>query len=296
MIKINLVTLGFLIMLSGLLVSCQKEISHEISTNPTGGGTGGGGTGGGGTGTSTLLSKIVTKDITDSIIENFTYNSQNKLIAYSVKGETVADERDERYTFERDTQGRIIKRTELSTEDAGVTYDTIVTNVYYTATTGATIAYTISTSNSTDIDSAAFVYTGNKISKITSYEKGTSTYSVSDEAVYTFDANGNVTNVKYYDLSAGAPQLVHERKYTYDTKVSPLQLGSDEGILAIEYFAGPNNLTKFEVVDSMLGGLGNIILTSTFTYGTNNKPTKSNVSATLMGIPLPIGITSTYYY
>ena len=289
-------SLLILSIVSVAFIGCQKEISLETGTITTGGGTGGGGTGGGGTGTSALLSKIVTKDMTDSIVETFTYNSQNKLIAYSVKGETVAEERDERYAFERDSQGRIIKTTELSTEDAGVTYDTIVTNVFYTATTGTTISHTISVMNSTDVDSTKFTYTGGKISKITSYTLGTSGYEVSDESVYTFDASANVTNVKFYDLSGGTPQLIHERKYSYDSKVSPLQLGADEGILAIEYFSGANNLTRFEVVDNALGGLGNIILASTFTYGTNNKPNQSAISATVMGVPVPIGITSTYYY
>ena len=290
-------SLGFFAIISLAFIGCQKEVSVETGTITTGGGgTGGGGTGGGGTGTSALLSKIVTKDMTDSIVENFTYNSQNKLIAYSVKGETVAEERDERYAFERDSQGRIIKTTELSTEDGGLTYDTTVTNVYYTGTSGTTISHTISVTNSTDIDSTAFVYTGGKISKITSYILGLSGYDASDESVYTFDANSNVTNVKFYDVSGGTPQLIHERKYTYDAKVSPLQLGADEGILAIEYFSGSNNLTRFEVVDNALGGLGNIVLASTMTYGTNNKPAQSTISATIMGTPVPIGITSTYYY
>ena len=287
----------FFTVVSLAFIGCQKEISLETGTTNTGGpGGGSGGTGGGGTGTSALLSKIVTKDLTDSIVEKFTYNSQNKLIAYSVKGSTVAEERDERYTYERDSQGRIIKRTELSTEDAGVTYDTTVTIIYYTASSGTTISHTISVMNSTDVDSSKFTYTGGKISKITSYTLGMSGYDVSDESVYTFDANANVTNVKFYDLSGGPAQLIHERKYSYDAKVSPLQLGADEGILAIEYFSGANNLTRLEIVDNALGGLGDIVLASTFTYGTNNKPTKSTVSATLMGLPLPIGITSTYYY
>ncbi len=293
---INKIPLILFALITFSFIGCQKEISHETGTPTTGGGTGGGGTGGGGTGTSALLSKIVTKDMTDSIVENFTYNSQNKLIAYSVIGVTLAEERDERYTFERDSQGRIIKTTELSTEDAGVTYDTTVTTIFYTATTGTTISHTIAVINSTDLDSTKFTYTAGKISKITSYTMGASGYEVSDESVYTFDASANVTNVKYYDLSAGPAQLIHERKYTYDAKVSPLQLGADEGILTIEYFSGSNNLTRFEVVDNALGGLGNIILSSTFTYGTNNKPTKSTVNATIMGVPLPIGISSTYYY
>jgi hypothetical protein len=278
------------------LVSCQKEISLDLGTTNPGGGGGGTGGGGGGTGsTGTLLKKIVTKDITDSLVENFGYDSQKKLIAYSVKGANVATgDRDERYTITRDAQARISQVKEISSEDGGITYDTITSNVFYTSGTAKTIAYYITVTNSTDRDSSVVTYTSGKISKVKTYQYNGTTYDVSDESVYTYSAGGNLTSVKSYDLSTGST-LILERNYTYDTKTTALNLGMEDGILVLEYYSGPNNFTKMDIIDHGLG-LGNITLTYTLSYNSNNMPVTGALSATVMGVNLPIGITSTHQY
>jgi hypothetical protein len=271
------------------LTSCQKEISLDAGTTNGGGGTGGGGTGG------ALLKKIVTKDITDSLVENFTYDANKRVIAYSVFGATAATtERDERYTITRDAQGRITQVKEISSEDGGVTYDTIIQNVFYTAATGTTIRNTIAITNSTDIDSSVVTYAGGKISKITIYSYNGSSYDPSEESVYTYDANINLTSVKTYDISTGST-LVFERKYTYDAKTAALKVGMDEGALLLEYYSGSNNFTKLEIVDHALGLL-NMTLTYSLSYNSSNMPTTGSVSATVLGMPLPLSITTTHYY
>jgi hypothetical protein len=272
------------------LVSCQKELSLDLGTTPgSGGGTGGGGA------TGTLLKKIVTKDITDSLVENFTYDAQKRLVAYTVKGANAAtSDRDENYTITRDAQGRITQVKEISSEDGGITYDTVVNNVFYTSGSAATIAYTIAITNTTDRDSSVVTYTSGKISKVKAYQYNGTSYDVSDESVYTYDASGNLTNVKSYDLSTGST-LILERKYTYDSKTAALNLGMEAGILILEYYSGPNNFTKMDIVDYALG-LGNMTFTYTLSYNSNNMPATAAMNAVVMGVNIPLAITSTHQY
>jgi hypothetical protein len=277
-------------------ISCQKELSVETNGNPITGGGSGGGTGGG-SASGTLLSKIVTKDLLDSLVETFGYNANKKLTSYSIIGASIGGgDRDERYTFTRDASDRITQAKEIEAQSGGSGYDTTITTVYYTNATATTIAYTIAVTNSTDIDSVAYTYTSGKISKTTTYAFGGSAYSVSDESVYTYDVNGNLTNVKTYDVSTTPSTQIFERTYTYDAKITSLKIGTDEAVLTtFEWYGGNNNITKIDIND-MAFGLGDITINSTYTYRSDSRPDKATLSVVLMGTPIPLPSTSTYYY
>lgn len=267
------------------LVSCQKEISLETGTTNTGGtgGTGGGGTGGT---SGTLLVKVVAKQLGDSIVETYSYNSANKLITNDIKGKATGIEMDQKNTYTRDAQNRITRIREIQVIPTipgfplGGTIDTTYTDYYYSGT-DTKVLYSKRISQQMGItyqDSTVFTYTGNNVTKTKNYILLTGMgYGEVQETVYTYDANNNITNVKVYDLSGGTPDLMTERKYIYDSKLSPLILGHESVITFMEEMSGSNNATSIQIID-YVSGSGNMTTTSTFTYRSNNTPASANVS------------------
>lgn len=281
------------------LVSCQKEISLETGTTNTGGT---GGTGGGGSGSGTLLFKIVSKQLGDSIVETYSYNSANKLITNDIKGKAGGIEMDQKNTYTRDAQNRITRIREIQVIPTipgfpmGGTIDTTYTDYYYSGT-DTKVSYSKRLSQQMGItyqDSTVFTYTGNNVTKTKNYilVPGTG-YDEVEETVYTYDANNNITNVKVYDLSSGTPDLMTERKYIYDSKVSPLILGHESVITFMEELSGSNNATSIQIID-YVSGSGNTTTTTTFTYRSNNTPASANVSVAQAGGSF--AGTAAYYY
>jgi hypothetical protein len=282
-----------------MIVSCQKEISWEVGNNT--GGTGGGTGGGGGTGSgSGLLVKMVVNSLIDTTTFNYSYDNANRLITHTVKVTGILTNGDFRKHLVRDAQGRIAVMIDSSAAFSGG-WDTTRTSVFYSGTT-STILYALAVTSSTDKDSIAFTYTGNNITKITHYDYSGGTYTAASENVYTYDAAGNIATIKHYNLSSGTPVLEIESTSMYDTKVSPWNYGA-EGLLIYavgsiedgEETAGPNNVLTMNEIDHTAGS-GTDVTTTSYTYFSNNKPSKGTSSYKPSGSPIGIPGSVLFYY
>lgn len=288
------------------IVSCQKEIdwgttpSTGTGSGGSGGGSGSGGSGGSGGGTGNLLVKVVAKQGADSTVETFGYNSANKLISHNNIGKSGGVSTDQKETFTRDAQNRIVQIRNITVVPTlpgfplGGTIDTTYTNVFYNGT-DTKILCTKTTSKQFGIvyeDSVAYVYSGSNVVRTKLFIKVPFIgYAPNGETAYTYDSNGNLTNVKEYGVGVTTVDL--ERKYTYDTKVSPIVLGPDAVLISQEGLSGSNNAISSQMID-YVSGAGNLTSTTVITYRTNNTPA-SATGTVLQGGVSTTG-TATYYY
>ena len=273
-------------------VACQKELSIETGGTPGGGGTGGG-TGGGNSSGATLVKRVNQLGSTDSVVENFTYDSNKKLVKYTLAGSLLTLDEDKRGHYIRNSQGKITRIVDSAYDFLLSRWDSTITDVFYN---GSSISHLIRLTNNTDKDSVAITYTNGKITSAKFFQFSGGSYSPDIENTYAYDGNGNITNVKYYDISGTTPVLENETKYSYDNKTSPLQLGEEAVITGLDMQAGPNNFNKVEDIDMSTSTPTSSTSTFTITYRTDNTPASATIVIQLSLSPVPLNATSTYYY
>lgn len=270
--------LSFAIALLFFISSCQKEKSFDTS-----GGAGGGGTNSGGTGTGDLLVRVDNKVGSETNYTLFEYDANKRLIHQKNVGKSQGIDISDELIIYRNADGIITSTVQKNPSLAQQGIDSSVTKVYYdnVAKKYTAKVFTLELAGLAVTDSTVLFYDNNgKVIKEELYMGmpgfgGSLDLSLVTE--YTLTADGSIASMKQYDYSSGAADLVSEINYTYDDKVSPLILPSGEAaaITRIDYCAN-HNATKVDIIDHATGtGAGNLLLQTTYTYSTKNKPATS---------------------
>lgn len=256
-----------------LLASCGKESSREQEEPPVEDTTG-----------TKLLTRIVEyeKDHPgDSIITDFYYNANNKLIrtkehTVAASGSDLGDEDDE-YLIYRDAND-IVKRVAIMTshyEDGIFTHkDSTVYDVVYD-TGSKHYKYSINTNNFEDIGTPYFirdslVYTYNSKDQITVlqiFRKDTATgiYFEAERREHDFDAKGNMVRIRTNENYDNQGDPLIEVVITYDDKINPRNFGMEGFILGMYSFSWPTP-------DNPVKLSGNEPAAYSYTYDADNYP------------------------
>jgi YD repeat-containing protein len=143
-------------------------------------------------------------------------------------------------------------------------------------------------------DSTAYEYSGTQVTRTNHYwSTATVAYTLIEYYVYTYDARGNLTSVKYYEVEApGSPnfRLLKTYTYVYDDKVNPIY-SKDDALIEFNgsQYISPNNVVSGSYT-SVSTPADNYTFTTTYEYRSDGRPTKS--TTTDGGVTL----VSTYTY
>ena len=272
--------------------SCQKSIEWNdlvltptTPTTPT--------TPGGGTTTGSLLVKAVSLSLTDTLTEMYSYDASNKIIKTQTVGTSSGSKVDMSNIYTRNSSGNITKYVQINYSASSFNasgYDTTVTVIHY-PTGSSNFDYVLTQQEFLGFvfsDSTVFTYTAGKITRQTSYMTDllTGGYIINQYLDYTYDANGNVTSAKTYSYTTGTTaDLVATYTFAYDTKKSPLVMGNEAFIISSPPSYGPNNFTKYDVVD-VTTPLNSLYISSKYNYNANSYPSDATITATRAGISL----------
>jgi hypothetical protein len=290
--------LTVLLMLSGILVSCQKEILDTDSGTPDP-------PGGGGSTTGLLVKSVGVTDNTDTLTTLYGYDNQKRLETETMDGTSGGMVTHSYRKFERDATGRISRILQHSVTD-GVATDTSVNQVHYPNASGFDYNYTltnISWSGFSVIDSSTYSYSGGKMMNVTEYLSSsllgpvglqTSTFD------FTYDGAGRVASIKISSTGSvpgGTMQPYMTESYSYGSTIDGVY-STNNG--AQNYLLGglPNAIndvvSKIQVQDLTGTSPGvNATVTMSYVIGAGNKPT--SVVATTAGAQPSVSKT-TYYY
>jgi hypothetical protein len=227
-----------------------------------------------------LLDKVVTKEGTDSIVTTYTYDAQNRFVNESandpINNETFT------MALTRDNNGRVTKITET---EASSTPGSSATDFVYLGATESKLknGKTFFVQSGVTInDSSAYEYNGSQVSRTNHYWSTTVVpYTLIEYYVYTYDARGNITSVKFYQTDTPGStnfQLLYTVTYTYDDKINPINSKDDA---LIEYignqYVSPNNVTSLAFT-STTSPSSNFTATITYEYRSDGRPTKSTTT------------------
>jgi hypothetical protein len=231
-----------------------------------------------------LLTRIVEyeKDYPgDSIITDFYYNANNKLIrtkehTIATPGSDLGDEDDE-YLIYRDAND-VIKKVTITTshyEDGIFTHkDSSVYDVVYDPGSKH-YKYSINTNNFEDIgtpyfirDSLVYAYNSNdQITVLQIFRKDAATgiYFEAERREHDFDEKGNIIRIRTNENYDNEGDPLNEYVFTYDDKINPLNFGMEGFILGMYSFSWPtpNNYMKLN---------GNEPAAYSYTYDDDNYP------------------------
>jgi len=268
--------IGMLCIVARAVSSCGKESSREQEEPVVKDTTE--------TSNTKLLTRIVEyeKDYPgDSIITDFYYNANNKLIrtkehTIATPGSDLGDEDDE-YLIYRDASD-VVKRVTIMTshyEDGIFTHkDSSVYDVVYD-TGSKHYKYSINTNNFEDIGTPYFirdslVYTYNNKDQITMLQilrKDTATgiYFEAERREHDFDAKGNIIKLRTNENYDNQGDPLNEYVLTYDDKINPMNFGMEGFILGMYSFSWPtpNNYMTLS---------GNEPAAYSYTYDADNYP------------------------
>jgi len=266
-----------------LLFSCQKERDFASKENSSTDATG------------TLLVKMITKHGTDSAVHIYSYNSSGKLIDMTTTGTDQGDVLFNQETIVRNSKG-IIQQITFKDEQliqSGV--DSFLINVHYDeslsryASRVATIDYGFEIWR----DSVIFSYdaNGKMVTASNFTDNGTGTYHTGGKIDYTYAGN-NMATAKVFSYNAGAYEEDFTLTIEYDTKTSPLILGTEAILIdyqGIGAYYSSNNFTK---QTATYPSDPTETYTSTYTYNSANLPATSTAQVQ----PGNDTYSSTYFY
>jgi hypothetical protein len=224
-----------------------------------------------------LLDKIVTKEGTDSIVTSYSYDASNRFVGESAK-DPIKNETFNR-TLTRDNNGRVTKVTDAEVSSTPVS---TFTDFVYLGTTDTKLRNGKSSfvqSGVTINDSSAYEYSGTQVTKTNHYWSTSAVpYTLIEYYDYTYDARGNITSVKFYQVSTPGLndfKLQYTVTFTYDDKINPI-LSKDDAL--IEYignqYVSPNNITALTYNDVRTPS-NNFTAAVTYEYRADGRPTKS---------------------
>ena len=240
-----------------------------------------------------LLSKIVSKTGNDSVVTEYSYDANKRLIFEKVTNVTSGVTKKTSLKLTRNNNGIVTRTTEIADYLIANGVDSIV--ILFTNAAGK---YTFSVSDimqgATSIhDSVSYSYDGiGRIIKAEHFELVSGIPFVQmfkDEYVYS--SGGNLDSIKGYDFLSGAYTLSSTVAYDYDTKINALQLQNDAVITYHFGLFGANNATKTKA-DFVGSPSNNSLTTVVYTYGNDNRPSASVTTR------MPSGNVSneTYFY
>jgi len=258
--KLKLLITAFLII---ILWGCKKNETNNPSTP--------------------LLSKLLIKweGRSDSTEDAFTYDANSKLVGivshnfFSGSAEIITG------IFTRNSNGYI---TSFIYDDHMNTLNIDASGHYI---------YKI-IDNATSKDSLVYTYNGSQITQTIDFVDFGSGYQPVGKYVITYDANGNILNQETYGYIS--PWILMRKvTYTYDSKLSPLQLNNDDIIITDvtegvenESYVGHNNVIR-RVIENYYPSE---TITTNFVYTYNSY----NMPLTAIGTKSPGGEISTTTY
>lgn len=239
-----------------------------------------------------LLTRIVEyeKDYPgDSIITDFYYNANNKLIrtkehTIATPGSDLGDQDDE-YLIYRDANDdikRVTIMTSYYNDGIFTRKDSVVYDVAYDPGSKH-YKYSICTANFGDIGTPYFirdslVYTYNSNDQITVFQvfrkdAATGIYFEAERREHDFDAKGNIIKIRTNENYDNEGDPLTEDILTYDDKINPMNFGMEGFILGMYSFSWPtpNNYMKLS---------GNESAAYSYTYDADNYPVLEESSFT----------------
>jgi len=290
--------LTVLLMLSGILVSCQKEISDTQGGDPNNGG-------GGGSATGLLIKSVAVTDNTDTITTLYAYDSQRRLETQTMDGTSAGMSYHDYQKFERDAAGRITRILQYVVED-GVSTDTSIKRVHYPTATGVEYDYTVmnvSISGFSVNDSATYSYSNGRMATVTDFTISPlfgSGAMQTTKMEFTYDGSGRVGSMKMYapgSTPGGALEAQANQIYTYGTAINGIYAtpsGAQNYLLGGMPNATNDVVTKLQMQDLTGNSPGvNAVVTMTYVLGAGNRPV-SSVATTTGGQPSVI--KANFYY
>lgn len=292
-----------------LFTSCQKEISFDTD-NPGNTGNNGGGNGN----TDGLLVKAVSVTGSETQTTVYTYDSQKRLETMTMTGTSGGMPINNFTRYIRDNAGRIVLvKQVIPAPMPGVVIDTATTTYHYPNATTQNFDYSIyvitmdmgGMSMST-IDSAVYHYTA--AGRMTSFDKYMSSsimpgmIQMTSRYDFTYDTPGRVTNMKLFtdtNNPGGPLEEDGDWKYTYgSTSVNNIYFTNN----AAQNFALnslPNTtadfISKMEVKSNSTTPPLNMVTTTSYVNGANNKPLTATVVTTTTGQPTQTAKYTFYY-
>lgn len=240
----------------------------------------------------TLLIKVVSKSGSDSIVTEYTYDNNQKLVLEKRKEVKSGSTENQSMRIVRDNAGMIIRTTEIADYLIASGADSIVTR--FISSSGRYI-YSVADMNQAGIlvkDSVIYSYDGSgRISRDQHYQAvSTIPFTQIFKQEYVYTASGNIDSVKNYDYSGGSYSISFTGDYDYDNNLNPLQLQNEAILLYYFELFGPNNTIKrkYEYSNPAYNSLATLI----YAYRTDGKPL---TSITNISPPLRVW-NETYYY
>jgi hypothetical protein len=289
--------LSVFILLSFTFTSCQKEIAWSGVDLSNGGGIDS--TGGGGNTPVDLLIKVVSESNDETTTTNYTYNAHGALETEKIVGVSAALNIDSYRRFERDATGRIVRVVQKISEINGVPSDTSFLTVHYPDPLTLSYDYTTTTLSAMGIetnDSTVYNYDGaGKLLESLSYLSSPllpGAQNLTSKWEYTYNALGNIVKMaSYSDLGTGNLNLVATYSLSYDDQVNPVNMEAESFLTGRPEHASRNNVVGFEF-NSETNPTHSFTISTTFQYGTNNKPATSSSTQQ----PGDKVTNNTYYY
>jgi hypothetical protein len=254
-----------------IFVSCQKEIDW--------------GTGGGGNVTSQLLVRVKSQTGTDTTQLDYFYDANKRLTREKTAGIGAGQNLDNDLVINRDASGIIVSTIQKAAALIAAGIDSVVTRYNYNTTTSK---YTSSV-----------------------FDMNIPGLSVTDSAVYAYDANGRISSDSHYLSMGGLPialppvltlknnysysasgsnlsllsqdaattpggplSPVSSQTYMFDTKINPLIILNEGVLLARTGLYNANNPTK-AVVANIVDPTQDFTMDYTYKYNSDNKPDSS---------------------
>lgn len=271
--------------LSVLFFSCTKEKSVD-TTDPDAPGGGGGGNPGQG-----LLARTVINLGTDSTVNAFTYDAQNRLVRHVVSGQVDLFTEEGEVKLVRNAQGIITSI--VTKEQPGSATDSFVYKINYDAA-GKRYHSKVSSDifqGVVMVDSTAYTYnTAGRISAETLYFSiDGSAFAPLEKFEYTYNTAGNLVGgrISFLNPDNGDLEQEGEMVLEYDNKINPLNLGMEAILMDQILHTSANNVIRYQFT-SFADPNDNNAMTFAYVYKADNKPESVVITTESVGVPLPM--------
>jgi len=265
-----------LILLSIILISCQKEINFSS----------------GSVSSALLLIREDFKSSSDSSSISYVYDANKRLVRQITTGTVGGNDITNDITFVRNSTGIITQEILKSPSFQALGIDSLAATIYYDNNSKkyTSVAEALNLPGISLADSIVFIYSGNTIIGTNEFQTISGITFLASKSDYSY-AGTNITSVKTYGLdSTFTMVLVSSEKATYDNKSNPLKLQSGEAFLLGNILeVGSNNPLTYQLLDG--SGAVNQSNTSTYTYNSSNLPQTAKV-VDASGVTTNV----TYYY
>jgi hypothetical protein len=252
---------------SAIFVSCQKEIS-DGSGNPNVPPTTSG----------DLLVRAVQKEGSDSVVVVFAYDASKRLINENITGISQGVDVTNNTRLVRNASGIITQVVQKSPAFQPFGIDSVVTQVFYSNSRYTHSILQFSFLGITTKDSTVLQYdAAGKVTRQDTYQQlaGITPMQLLQRVEFTYDANGNVLQIKDYSFDPGSAtgNLEGITTYTYDNKVNPIRLSTpgEAFIINRSDMSAVNNPITARIEDAT-NQVNTVNLTYAFTYNAKNKP------------------------